>query len=198
MIDTLDDIAYNIKLLSCGAGAEILEKAESVVPSQIGDEKWNRFASSYDPSKPGTSCPWLVHYAMKPWFDTKGGLSSMRDEAKKIGAWVDGKSDKTPCPGSGYLLEEDWPGGEIRVVHVGIVARMTKKYLFTIDSGLGIKPHQKADKVKRDLERQGNTIYLTFLGKRRRFAGWVDPRKLSKKNWFTQVIANIATLREDE
>lgn len=181
---SLEDIRLGYQLATCGIGRQILARALSVVPAQIGDANWNIFASDYDVTKPGTSCAFLVRYALSPWFDTRGGLESIRTQGRDIGAWVEGDSGKRPCPGSAYLLESV---DRKQVLHVGITDHMTKSLFFSVDAGQGVKPDQRANRVTRELHRDGKRVFLTYLGATRYLAGWLDPRQLTP-HWYTPLL----------
>lgn len=167
--------------VKCGpVSVMVLERAKSVIPATfvadsdgnaIGNDKWMTFGASWKTSTPGTSCALLVGWALSPWVNTHYGLSSMRDEAKKLGLWVEATPDNAPCPGSAYL-ETDLHTGDI--MHVGLIESYYNDSVTTLDSGGGVKPEQTAGRNVRKRSVVNGKVILTAFGKDRVLDGWLD------------------------
>lgn len=161
----------------CGsAGKEILSRALSVVPSSIGDDKWQEFAADYDISLPGTSCGYLVRYALAPYLSTSAGLEQLRTVAKAAKAWVPYNSSGAPCPGAAIAYGKVGAPIDDAPTHVEIVESYGRSTVNGVSSGQGVKANgeQKAERIVR--ARRDNIV--TYLGEEKQILGWVDTRKL--------------------
>lgn len=179
----------HIREPACGDVAEsILSRVQSVIPAHfrwndngdaIGDENWMKFGASWKKDSVGTSCGLLVGWGLEPWVNTRYGLQSMREEAKRLGLWIEAKPGLTPCPGSAFLLERD-NAGLREIMHVGFIKKWGNKQVITLDAGQDKKPEQSAIEVVRNVRVDGQNIILSAFGEHRILAGWLDSGLLSK------------------
>ncbi len=157
-----------------------LEAIASVVPSTFGaaDGKFARLASGYsldilDTHPTFTTCGYLPLFVLRTLGIkgpiASGGLTGLRDEARKLGAWRTVEKDGLPFPGDLFALEKT-PGGGI--VHVGAVRAANGSTWETSDAGQGTVREQQAKNVSRSYDAASNTV---SSGNQRRYvAGYVD------------------------
>lgn len=167
-----------------GVRRRVLEAVASVVPSAYPSERWHALAPSYDPAHlpvPGYStCGELPRFAgATVGVNTRGGLASIRDLGKKVGAWVEGGGDRRPCPADFYLVGN--AKGEI--LHTGIVKSRVvnadgSETWETADAGQGhhtATDPQRAAYVTRTYDPAAGT--LTGSSGPRVLVGWLDVEK---------------------
>jgi hypothetical protein len=143
----------------------ILEAVASVLPAKYGapgelGERFATLAPGYRPDDPKlppgfTTCAYLPGFAgSKVSINTRYGLASIRDEAKKSNAWVEPSSGKLPRPGDFFVLGKDAD----TVSHVGVILDASGPTWTTADAGQGSPTEQEAKRVQRPWDPVAHTL----------------------------------------
>ncbi|MSP60292.1 MAG: hypothetical protein EXR72_08115 [Myxococcales bacterium] len=112
------------------------------------------------------------------------GTEGMKEEGRRLGAWVESDGTALPKPGDLYTLRyEDDPNGD-RVSHVGVIVDLDPNEgstWVTGDSGQDSGPVRGAKYCNRPMQKvDGTHLYLKgeYSNNLRRVGGWVDLDKL--------------------
>lgn len=175
----------------------VLAFLSEVVPSQYGSEGFKRIAPNYDPDDPNlprnaageltyTTCgelPCAVgRFLRADKCITSGGLDAMRDNGRKVGAWVDANGSNRPRPADPFAIQNSTG----LIVHVGIIVDASGPVWKTADAGQGGRgAGQRAEYILRPYDAKTVTVggpgtkYVegqgwTGASGPRRVAGWYD------------------------
>jgi hypothetical protein len=173
--------------------AELDKRIPSVQGQKPAAGKTNLFDGTPKQTK-GTSCGLLPAILMQR-LGVKGPITQyategLREQAHKLGVWVENDGVNVPKPGDLYWLRyEDKPETD-SVAHVGVIYDVSNMSTWvTADAGQGSRERQEAKLVHRNMQKKDGTHFFLSGPSNtpgdspmlRRIGGWVDLDKLMAK-----------------